>query len=243
MAVDGEYSLSPEYFVPGALVALVNALATILFNRSVSISPLSETIPFLAVSPAVASFLGLFLGETLAPRNWFGIVLVIGGALLISPGNGESQKRNILQRRVDALRQNSGGLLMLLVGVCWGSTVFFDKAALLYAPKPIHAVIGTSLSSLLVVFIYLRRRTQGLEAPFRLSPSVLLLVLTAASAYGFQIVSVQSFSVGPFEAIKRGVGILSSLFVGLTFFREQITPSKGLAATLLAIGVSCIVIE
>ena len=65
----------------------------------------------------------------------------------------------------------------------------------------------------------------------------LLAVLVFALAVGLQLEAVQYLHVSVLEAIKRCIGLFSSIFAGYLVFAEEITKKKLISATCLAVGV------
>ena len=60
-----------------------------LFLEALRRSPISRTVPFLALGVAFAALAGyLVLGEVLAARQWAGIILVVIGALSLNLEQG-----------------------------------------------------------------------------------------------------------------------------------------------------------
>ena len=223
----------PLYLFPGILVVVLHTIASIAFVRAVSIAPLSETVPFLSISPVVATLLALTIGEIPTPLQTVGIFLVVIGVLFVSTNEEGSEKKGLIQ----LLMENKGGQLMLFVGVCWGTTLFLDKVSLMFASAAFHGLFLTLLMTVTLGFIVLlKERSLGLNL-FVSKPFINLLPLSAGAALILQFLAIQGFPAGLFESIKRAVGVLMALGLGALFYKEKITAKKLFAAALLIFGV------
>lgn len=228
------YSVS--YFIPMGVEVVLQLLASIAFVQSVKYAPLSETVPLLCLSPIATALLAISIGEVPNPSQSIGMLLVMTGALLLprSQNNTEVHK--------NPWKRHLGQLLMLTAALSWGSCTFLDKVSLQYADWGFHATVLLSLQSLaLVGLLQLFRSALPTRDTLRWS-ALTILVLTAASAFGFGLAAIQVFPVALFEATKRGVGVLSALLLGALIFHEPLSPRKWGSAVLLIVGV-CLILQ
>ena len=99
-------ALEPGYLVPGVVLLFINCASNVLFVVAVSISPLSSTIPFLALTPVFTVLSGLVvLGEGITvpqglgahfvcvhipyPRAWRRILYIFSHRIL-RPGRADT---------------------------------------------------------------------------------------------------------------------------------------------------------
>jgi drug/metabolite transporter (DMT)-like permease len=223
-------------YAPAAGAALVlQIIANILFLAALRASPLSLTIPFLALTPVFATVLGVVvLGERPEPIQLGGITLVVGGALALSSAEGDDARPHLLR----AFVREPGAWMMIGVAACWGITTVLDKRALEYAAVPIHALIQLSgvITAGLIWLLFAGRQRELAGARAQLGTLVLATV-TGSAAFGLQLVAVQHILVSQLETIKRAVGLVSAIVFGRLVFGEPITRVKTTAIVVMVAGV------
>ena len=98
------------FLLLAALESIAFTIASLLYVRAVTLSPLSLTIPYLGFTPVVAALVAfLLLGEIPRPQGLLGISLVVTGAVLLHLGGQEG-----LAALVTAHVQTTGALLAWL---------------------------------------------------------------------------------------------------------------------------------
>ncbi len=231
--------IEPAYWLPAMASVGLNLLANFAYFRALQIAPLSQTLPMLSFTPAFAAVLAAaFLGERLAGRAVFGLVMVVAGALLLTlpPGRGA---RGLLA----GLVEERGSRLMIGVAFLWSAALLLDKRALGFATPQLHAFVlnaGVALGALAVLGV---RRDLGNLAHLRGSGWLLVAaVATGAIALGSQLVALGSVPVGFLETVKRGVGGILAVVWGRTCFAEPVSAAKLAAVALMTIGVALVVL-
>ncbi|MDH4101668.1 MAG: DMT family transporter, partial [Nitrospirota bacterium] len=100
--------------------------AILLYFRAIKISPLSLTIPFLALSPVFLLLIGYVgLGEVPGQRQGFGVLLIAAGAYLL---NVHASKEGPLGP-LKAVFREKGSLLMVAVALIFSITSTLGKLA------------------------------------------------------------------------------------------------------------------
>jgi drug/metabolite transporter (DMT)-like permease len=223
------------YAPPAGAALVLQIVANILFLAAVRASPLSLTVPFLALTPVFATMIGaVLLDERPAPVQLGGITLVVGGALALSSADGNDGRPHLLR----AFAREPGAWMMIGVAACWGVTTALDKRALEHAAVPIHALIqvfGVVLAGLAYLLIAGRRREllRAREQLGRLGFATLL----GAAALGLQLVAIQHILVSQLETLKRAIGLVGAIVLGKLVFGEPITRVKTAAIVLMVAGV------
>lgn len=230
---DGTWVGDSEYWPPALASMTMNALANVLFMRSVQLSPLSRTVPFLSLTPVFSAAAAIpLLGEVPGPMHLAGILFVVGGALVLNSDLGE--------RWWDSLTHERGAPFMIGVALLWALSTALDKRALPHAAPASHAfILCAGSATILAAWLFgtgkgAELRTV-LQAPNRLLAAMIGL---AVAALGLQMVALQSLWVAVLETLKRAFGVLGSVLFGRLFFGEGFTPRKGIAAGLMVLGTS-----
>lgn len=225
------------YAPPAGAALLLQVVANLLFLGAVRRSPLSLTIPFLALTPVFATGLAaLILDEQPEPLQLVGVALVVGGALALGSADDS------VPRATPVVRE-PGAYMMIGVAACWGLTMVLDKRALQFAAVPIHALIqlsGVVLAGLVYVLIAKPRRELA-RARTQLG-RLALATLTGSAALGLQLIAVQHIHVGQLETIKRALGLLGAIVFGRLVFGEPITTRKLVAIVVMVAGVTLLML-
>jgi len=120
-------SLGGEFWRTLALLLPLEVAAAFLYVYSISISPLSLSLPFLSFTPVFMIFTSrAVLGETLSARGILGICLVVSGAYVLHLGRGAR-----FMDPFKSLVRNRGSLGMLAVAALYSMTSVLGKKAAL----------------------------------------------------------------------------------------------------------------
>lgn len=232
-AFDGAWVTDARYWPPAVASMSMNALANVLFMRSVELSPLSRTVPFLSLTPVFSALAAMpLLGEVPGVMHWAGIGLVAFGALLLNSDLSDGWWKSLTHEK--------GAPFMMGVAVLWAFSTALDKRALPAASPAIHAfLLPVGSAVLLVAWLFLRREQGELRNVLQ-APKGLLgaLIGFAVAALALQMVALQWLWVAVIETLKRAVGVLGSILFGKLFFDEPITGRKLVAAGLMAAGTA-----
>ena len=229
--VDQTWITDAEYWPPALASMAMNALANVLFMRSVLLSPLSRTVPFLSLTPVFSALVAIpLLGEIPTAMHWAGISLVVAGALVLNSDLADSWWRSITHEK--------GAPLMIAVAVLWAASTALDKRALPHASPASHAfLLSAGSAAILVVWIVMRQKQGELRDAFG-APKGLLAAMVgfAVAALALQMLALQWLWVAVLETLKRGFGVLGSIVFGRVVFGEPVTGRKLVAAALMTAG-------
>ena len=229
-----ETTISSRCHWPPAVASMtMNALANVLFMRSVQLSPLSRTVPFLSLTPVFSAVVAIpLLGEVPGLMHWAGILLVVLGALVLNSDLGDSWWKSVTHEK--------GAPYMIAVAVLWAFSTALDKRALPHASPASHAFLLSAGSAAILGTWMLARRTQGeLRQVFEAPKGLLVgLVAFAVAALALQMVALQWLWVAVIETLKRAFGVFGSVVFGRFFFEEPITSRKVAAVVLMVAGTT-----
>jgi uncharacterized membrane protein len=230
---DGTWVSERQYWFPAVASMSMNALANVLFMRSVQLSPLSRTVPFLSLTPVFSALAANpLLGEIPGALHWAGILLVVLGALVLNSDLGDSWWKSLLHEK--------GAPYMIAVAVLWAFSTALDKRALSHASPASHAFLLSAGSAAILGTWILARGQQGELRAVLSAPKGLLMGLIglAVAALALQMLALQWLWVAVIETLKRAFGVLGSVAFGRLFFGEAITGRKVAAACLMVAGTS-----
>ena len=231
-AVYDQTWISDARYWPPALASMVmNALANVLFMRSVQLSPLSRTVPFLSLTPVFSALVAIpLLGEVPGSMHWAGILLVVLGAIVLNSDLSDSWWRSVSHEK--------GAPHMIAVAVLWAFSTALDKSALGHASPASHAFLLSGGSATILVTWMLSRGKQSQLRDVVAAPKGLLMGLIgfAVAALALQMIALQWLWVAVIETLKRAFGVVGSVVLGRFFFGEPITGRKLVAMGLMVAG-------
>ena len=226
------------YLLPGIILIFVGLFSALLFLKAIQQSDLSLTIPLLSFSPMFSSiFSFFFLTEKLSKIQYFGVFLIIFGALILY-----SKKLTLEEflKSFKVILKNSSAKLMIIVSIIWSLTPVLDKLCLEHSSINFHGFIQSLGMIILLIFLFKKDKVQTVNTKknWRL---ILLTVFVGSTATILQFYAILTNYVPIMESIKRSVGQLSSVFLGKIFFNEKINKPKVIGVIILSVGVYFIV--
>lgn len=232
----GTLSADGVFWTISAIEVITFSVASLLYVRAVTLSPLSLTIPYLAFTPVVSAITAaITLHEIPSKAGLIGILLVATGALILHLEVDVGFK--------DLLRapfREPGSWRMLLVAFIWGLTTSLDKLAIQHGSELLLGTVLTLGSACLLLalqFLGISAADQPREPsrPFK-EPLLILAAIVAAAAVLAQFFAYRELLVAYVETVKRAGGLLSAL-IGIIFFHEGGFGHRLPAAALMVLGV------
>jgi drug/metabolite transporter (DMT)-like permease len=238
---DGVRPVPAAYWLPATATIALNIVANLSFMRSLRLSPLTATIPLLSLTPVFTSLVSIpLLNQRLGSRNWAGVALVVGGALLLNLRGGDAGSLAAFGR---ALRREPGVPFMAFTAFLWSITPPLDKLAMDRSTAPFHAfMLNAGVAVAMLALLIARRRLGDLRQGRGSAGPFAAAVVCAFLGLSTQLAAFSLIPVGLFETLKRGIGFVMAMLTGRLVLGEAITPAKLAAVGLMAVGVGLIVL-
>jgi drug/metabolite transporter (DMT)-like permease len=234
---DGTWIRDRAYW-PFAVASMgLNAMANVLFMRSVQLSPLSRTIPLLSLTPVFSALAAIpLLGEVPGATHWSGIALVVAGAMLLNSDLADSWWQSLFHEK--------GGPYMIAVAALWAFSTALDKRALPHASPASHGFLLCLGGAVILVSWIASRRSHGELGAVLRAPAGLLAAMVgfAVAALALQLLALQTLWVAVLETLKRAFGVLGSVVLGRVLFAEPVTGRKLAAGALMIAGTALLVL-
>jgi len=228
--------LDKTFWITVVLCIPLEIIALLFYIKAIKISPLSLTIPFLALTPAfliVTAY--LMLGEKPGWSGFSGIFLVTLGAYLLNI----SEWRNGWIEPLKALKRERGSLLMLIVAFIYSITTTLGKKAVLHSSPITFAIIYTFLLSLVLfsmVWIRSGRDILRYAPPLFQNGLFWLIGLLYASMLVCQFYAYSLAQASYVIAVKR-LSLIISIIYGGIFFKEINIRERFLGGMVMLMGV------
>lgn len=221
-------------------VTPLELLALTLYMRAITVSPLSLTLPYLALTPIFSALVGwLLLGEVMSTTGLVGVLLVALGAWLLNAHRARINGRIEALGPVRAVLEERGSRMMLAVAVIYGVTSVLGKAVLRYMD-----------GLLLGAFYYAWLGAFALVAVLCLRPALLLHLTrrpraqVAIGALGAlevltHFIALQGVATAYMIAVKR-TSLLFGIGYGALLFGERRIAQHLSAGILMVAGVALV---
>ena len=205
--------------------------AVILYVKAIRLSPLSLTIPFLALSPVfiiVTAF--LLLGEFPDRSGLLGIMLItLGGYLL----NIRATREGFLGP-IKAIKKERGSVLMIIVALIYSLTSTMGKIAVQHS-SPIF--FGFFYPFLLTLILSVILGWKGLLSQVASRPKTFFIIgIFTAVMIASHFTAVSLTDVAYMISVKR-TSLIFSVIYGRLLFGEKNTGERLIGSILMLAGV------
>lgn len=214
--------------------------ATVLYIRAIQLSPLSLTMPFLAMTPLyllASSF--VILGEAPSPQGAAGVALIAAGAYLL---NVHALKEGGLLAPFRAIAREPGSLMMMAVALIYAFTSDLGKLAILHSSPVFFAVFYWALFSALLtpMALYLLRGRISARSAVTEARRFLPIGFAQGSMVVLHMVAISLTQVSYMIAVKR-TSLLFAAGFGWFMFGEKNIRERLLGASVMFAGLVLIV--
>jgi uncharacterized membrane protein len=229
-SLDGTFWLTVVVLLPLEIIALI------LYVKAIRLSPLSLTIPFMALSPVFIIFIAFFfLGEWPDRSGMAGIVLIAVGAYLLNASASRYGPLGPLR----AIFKEPGSVLMIMVAFIYSITSTLGKVAVQHSnPVFFGFFYPLVLTIPLTVMVVLRGRLADVVA----RPSVFVPIgLCTAVMIMTHFIAISLTDVAYMISIKR-TSLMFSVLYGKFLFKEENIKERFLGSAVMVAGVASIVL-
>ncbi|MBN1881457.1 MAG: EamA family transporter [Deltaproteobacteria bacterium] len=229
-------SLSWEFVTIVAVLIPLDVFALVLYIWAIRSSPLSATLPFLALTPLFNILTGfILLGETVSLVGVLGIVLVTGGAYAINLhtiGKG-------LFEPIRSIGRERGSVIMIFLAALFSVTSVLAKKGILLSSPLFFTVTYFMILSLALIPVVLVMGPGARETGRRIINDwkwLSLIGLFALISYIAHFIAVIQVEVAYMIAVKRTMPLFGIVF-GKIFFDEPYFRQRMAAGALMVAGV------
>jgi len=228
--------LDKTFYLSLLLMVPLEIAAIILYVRAIKLSPLSLTIPFLAVSPVFIILTAfILLGELPDRSGILGILLIVIGAYLLNIRT----TRGDLLGPFKAIRRERGSIFMIIVALIYSVTATLGKVAVQHSGPIFFGVFYPFLLTLILSVILWGKGLlpEVLSRPktfLAIGVFIAIMVLTHFTA-------ISMTDVAYMISVKR-VSLIFSVIYGRVLFGEENTGERLIGSMLMIAGVISITI-
>lgn len=212
---------------------LLNTITTILYFKSIKLSPLSLTVPFLTFTPLFLLITSpIMLGEF--PSLWgvIGISLIVFGAYVL---NIQTLHKGFLAP-FKAIFKEKGSVLMLIVALIFSITANIDKIAILHSNPVFYIFLFHVFLTIIFTSLIQFKSKDKIKQVKKNYLGLILIGFLFAVMIVSQMIAIKLTLVAYVNSVKRTTVIFSVIF-GYFFFKEKNFKQCLAGAIIMVIGV------
>ncbi|MBI1912970.1 MAG: EamA family transporter [Deltaproteobacteria bacterium] len=224
-------TLDRAFWMSVAALIPLEIIALMLYIKAIRLSPLSLSIPFLALSPVFIIFTAfLFLGEWPSIYGLIGIILITFGAYML---NAASSEKGLLGP-LKAITKEPGSMLMIAVAFIYSITSTLGKIAIQHS-SPIF--FGSFYPFLLTIVLTVMIISKGrLPLVFSKPGQFLLIGFCIAAMILSHFIALSLTNVAYMISVKR-TSLIFSVIYGKILFNEVNIRERLLGSVIMVAGV------
>jgi uncharacterized membrane protein len=226
--------LDTVFWLTVAGLVPLEIISLILYIKAIRLSPLSLTVPFLALSPVFIIFIAFaFLGEIPDRSGVLGIFLITVGAYMLN-----ASAQGVLGP-IKAIFKEPGSLLMLVVAVIYSVTSTLGKVAVQHS-SPVFFGFFYPFTLTIVLTIFLGAR--GKLGHVFSKPAVFIPIGLCTSAMIIShFIAISMTQVAYMIAVKR-TSLVFSVIYGWLLFKEEKIKERLVGSGMMLAGVVMILV-
>ena len=228
--------LDKEFYTAFAFSLPLEIASIILYIKALRLSPLSLTLPFLALTPVfliIVSF--IMLGERVSFAGVMGILFISAGSYTL---NISKIKEGIFAP-LRAITKEKGSVLMIAVALIYSFTSSLGKMAIKHSSPLFFGITYYAALAILFTPIVLYKRKSG-----KIEGRTILAVTLPGIFYSLMVIShmiaISLAHVAYVITIKR-MSLIIGVLYGYFFFKEKNIGERLFGAMLMFIGFVMIV--
>jgi uncharacterized membrane protein len=231
--------LDRDFYMAFIIALPVELITIILYVKALKLSPLSLTVPFLALTPVFLVTVSYFLlGEEVSPAGAAGILLIAAGGYIL---NIDTVRRGLFEP-VRSIIRDRGALLMIAVALLYSITSSLGKMAITHSSPLFFGAsyfIALSIAFLPIALLKGRGSLAGFIKTGKykrlLYPGVFyaLMIITHMQA-------MKLTKVAYMISVKR-TSLLISVIYGYFLFQEENIRGRFFGALLMFAGFVLVV--
>ena len=232
-------SLDRTFWLATLCALPLEIAALILYTKALKVSPISLTMPFLALTPLFLIIMAyIIVGETVSIYGGIGIMLVVLGSYTL---NLHKMKYDLLEP-VKAIFREKGSVMIILVAFIFSITASLGKVAIDHSSPIFFGSFYFILITILFTPIAMVKNRGGLKISKKDILPLSSIGVTFALMIIFHMLAMSLVNVAYMISIKR-TSLLFSILYGHLLFKEEKIAEKALGAIIMLLGFVLIVIS
>lgn len=227
-------------FWTATLIALpFETVAIILYTKALKVSPISLTMPFLALTPLFLILVSYFiLGEKVSVSGGIGILLIASGSYTLNI----HKARQSLLGPVKAVFREKGSMMMIGVALIYSVTSSLGKMGITNSSPFFFGSFYFILLTLLFTPIAMIKNKGRLTITRKDIGPLAAIGVTYSLMILFHMLAMSMTNVAYMISVKR-TSLLFSIMYGHLLFREEKITEKAVGGIIMFAGFLLIVLS
>jgi drug/metabolite transporter (DMT)-like permease len=231
--------LNKDFWLATLIALPFEIVAMILYTKALKSSPISLTMPFLALTPLfliLASY--LILGEKVSVSGGIGIILIASGSYTLNI----HKMRHSLFEPLKAVFSEKGSVMMIAVALIYSITSSLGKMAITNSSPVFFGSFYFILMTILFTPIALSKNKGKLVITRKDILPLAAIGVTYSLMIIFHMLAMSLAKVAYMISVKR-MSLLFSIIYGHFLFKEEKIAERTFGGILMFIGFVLIVLS
>lgn len=227
-------------FWTATLIALpFETVALILYTKALKVSPISLTMPFLALTPLFIVLVSYFLlGEKVSVSGGIGIFLIALGGYTLNI----HQARHSLMGPVKAIFREKGSMMMIAVALIFSVTASLGKMAITNSSPVFFGSFYFILLTVVFTPVALSKNKGRLTINKKDIGALAAIGITYSIMILCHMLAMSMTNVAYMISVKR-TSLLFSILYGHYLFKEEKIAEKAAGAVIMFAGFLLVVLS
>ena len=231
--------MNKDFWLATLIALPFEIVAMILYTKALKSSPISLTMPFLALTPLfliLASY--LILGEKVSVSGGIGIILIASGSYTLNI----HKMRHSLFEPLKAVFSEKGSLMMIAVALIYSVTSSLGKMAITNSSPVFFGSFYFILMTIIFTPIALNKNKGKLVISRKDILPFAVIGVTYSLMIIFHMLAMSLAKVAYMISVKR-MSLLFSILYGHLLFKEEKIAERTFGGILMFIGFVLIVLS
>jgi drug/metabolite transporter (DMT)-like permease len=232
-------ALNRTFWIATVCALPLEIAAIILYTKALKVSPISLTMPFLALTPLFLIVMSyIILGERVSVQGALGILLMATGSYTLNI----HKVRHALIEPLKAIVKEKGVVMIIIVAFIFSMTSSLGKLAIENSSPIFFGSFYFILVTLLFTPIALVKNRKGLVISKDDIIPLSSIGVTYAMMIIFHMIAMSMTNVAYMISVKR-TSLLFSIFYGYFLFKEEKITEKTIGSMIMLAGFVLIVLD
>ena len=231
--------LDRTFWLATSIALPLEITAIILYTKALKVSPISLTMPFLALTPLFLIFVSYtLLGERVSAVGGTGILLIVIGGYMLNI----HKAKHAFTAPIKAILKEKGSVMIIIVAFIYSITSSLGKMAIEHSSPVFFGSFYFILVTILFTPIALGKNKDKIA----ITKKDIVLLASIGATYSFMIIfhmlAMSLTKVAYMISVKR-TSLLFSIFYGFLLFKEEKIAERALGGIIMFAGFVLIVLS
>jgi uncharacterized membrane protein len=232
-------SLDKTFWLATLCALPLEIAAIVLYTKALKVSPISMTVPFLALTPLFLILTSnIILGEKVSVNGCIGILCMAVGSYTL---NIHKIRQDILGP-VRAIFREKGSIMMIAVAIIFSITASLGKVAVEHSSPIFFGAFYFVIITIIFTPIAIKMSKGGIAITKKDIIPLASIGITFSLMIIFHMIAITLVNVAYMVSVKR-TSLLFSMFYGFFLFKEEKIAEKAVGGTIMLAGFVIIVLS